>query len=538
MRSLAVLLLVVTACSTPRLADRELPPRPPSLRAAFEQMPAPATARVRVLSENTDAWAARWRTIEAAAKTVDVQYFIIEPDAYGLSLLGLLLEKQIAGATVRLMVDSRGTPGLTREFMGIKLLRDLADAGAEVRIYNPIETNVADAIASGDLRTLAASNHDKLVIVDKRVAVTGGRNISKDYLSDPRDLPGAYIDMDIFVEGETAAAALTEAFTSELKGTRAVKVDRGGGEEGRQALLCASAAMRLWLTDPAFTEEEIKALDDPAKREALALVYEGNVVAKLDYIPQPKAREVLRTLTRQLATLPHLRGALSRPVPNISAEPQQVRVLDTHSAEGPDTRNRVNENLLAAIQAAEHEVVIQSPYFVLTNRGMRAMEAAAARGVQITILTNSPTSSDSAITQAAFLLQWPELLARVKTARLFVIGEKRLMHAKVGVMDSQLAFVGSYNLDPLSMGVNGEVVTAAWSEDLAGKERALILGRIAQGPPNVVEYRIKRDDKGEVVRDDKSLPVVVYGPDDHCDKDALARVRRLNPVLELLAPLI
>jgi len=47
---------------------------------------------------------------------------------------------------------------------------------------------------------LAASNHDKLVIADNEWPSRRRRNISKDYLSDPRDLPGAYIDMDIFVE--------------------------------------------------------------------------------------------------------------------------------------------------------------------------------------------------------------------------------------------------------------------------------------------------------------------------------------------------
>src|SRR5688572_27441334 len=125
--------LAILSCATPQLGDKELPPRPPSLRAAFDQMPSPSKARLRVLSDNVDSWVSRWKTIEGADSRVDVQYFIIEPDAFGLSLLGLLYEKALDGKKVRLMVDSRGTPRLSRAFMGVDLLQEMARAGVDVR---------------------------------------------------------------------------------------------------------------------------------------------------------------------------------------------------------------------------------------------------------------------------------------------------------------------------------------------------------------------------------------------------------------------
>ena len=220
-------------------------------------MPTPATARLRILSDNGDAWVARWRALDAATESIDVQYFIVEPDAFGLSLLGVLYEKARAGVQVRLMVDSRGTFAVTRPYFGLNLLGQLVKAGAEVRVYNPLESQMGNAVASGDLRTLAASNHDKLIIVDHRVAITGGRNISKEYLVDPRDLPGAYIDMDVVVEGETAATALTEAFSSELKAKRAVRVTKSDNLASHDALLGAAQAMRLWLSDAPFNAAEL-----------------------------------------------------------------------------------------------------------------------------------------------------------------------------------------------------------------------------------------------------------------------------------------
>ena len=60
---------------------------------------------------------------------------------------------------------------------------------------------------------------------------------------------------------------------------------------------------------------------------------------------------------------------------------------------------------------------------------------AAGRGVRITILTNSPLSSDNAMSQAVFLEQWPELLARLPGARLFVTGDRHNLHGKLAVFD-------------------------------------------------------------------------------------------------------
>ena len=539
MRALLVAIItLVTACATPRLLDKDLPPVPASLRAAFEQMPSPAMARVRILSDNIDAWVARWHTIAAAQKTVDVQYFIIEPDAFGLSLLGLLYEKQRAGVQVRLMVDSRGTFGLTRPYFGLNLLGQLVGAGAQVRVYNPLETQVTDAIASGDLRTLAASNHDKLVIADGRIAITGGRNISKDYFVDSRDVPSAYIDMDILIEGERAARALTEAFSSELTAKRAKTLSKSENEASNDALLGAMHAMRLWLTQPSFTQAELLAMKVEAKRSDVAVTLEGSVVGAMDHIPPDAARKVIKSIASQLAALPHARGASTRvlaPIAEQADEGDELRILDTHSAGGATTRNRVNENLMIAVQGASREVLIQSPYFVLTPRALRTLELAAQRGVQIVILTNSPVSSDSPITQAAFLQQWPEILARVSTAKLYVVSESRLMHAKVGVIDGVLSFVGSYNLDPLSAGVNGEVLTAIWSERFATQQRDNIMDRIATG--KIREYTIHKDAQGTpVLRDGK--PIVTSGPDDHCDAEVLRKVRKLEFVLEFLAPLI
>ena len=104
-------------------------------------------------------------------------------------------------------------------------------------------------------------------------------------------------------------------------------------------------------------------------------------------------------------------------------------------------------------------------------------------------------------------------------------------------MDGVLSFVGSYNLDPLSAGVNGEVVTSVWSDEFAARQRALILDITERPSPQVHEYLIEKLPDGRpLLREGKA--VVRFGPKDHCSPEQLKKIERLEPVLELLAPLL
>ena len=83
---------------------------------------------------------------------------------------------------------------------------------------------------------------------------------------------------------------------------------------------------------------------------------------------------------------------------------------------------------------------MQSPYLVLSEEGIALLADAGRRGVAITVLTNSPVSSDNALSQAFFLEQWPDLLARVPGMRLFVGGSPHTLHGKSAVFDDQVTW--------------------------------------------------------------------------------------------------
>jgi cardiolipin synthase C len=144
---------------------------------------------------------------------------------------------------------------------------------------------------------------------------------------------------------------------------------------------------------------------------------------------------------------------------------------------------------------------------------------------------NSPTSSDSALSQAMFLEQWPELLARVRGLRIFARGDGRMVHAKVAVFDREIAVVGTYNLDPVSMGINSEVMIVIRSEDFARSVLSKIRADQRRGPPIFYEYEIARDPDGAPRRDGGGLPIVQFGPENHTDPAQWRKVRLLRALL-------
>ncbi len=533
MRSLLVCLAaVLTTCTC---AERQKPlPTRGSLTSTFAALPDRSQTPLRVLDDNTDAWLARLRLLEGAKTSIDTTYFIVEPDAFGLAWLGLLAEKARAGVKVRLMLDARGSFSFINSDEG-RALYAVADAGADVRLFHPVNSQLAKLVTKLDLKQGAASDHDKLIVVDGVVAMVGGRNIADDYLADPRDLKTAYTDMDVVVEGADIAAAVDMAFATEWE-RGGVAIEKGQRKDEADVLALALAAMRSWIASPAFTPAQLKSLDGIAEDDDrvvdIARVLEGSVVSQLAELPKDPARDRLRAICVELSGHRHLRGARG----DVKAIDVKAAVVDSVALEGIGD-HAIFDALVQSIVDAKTSVMLQTPYLVLSEMEVKALADASARGVDITIMTNSPLSSDSAPTQGAFLAQWPKLAARVPRARIFVISEERLMHAKVFVVDHRLSFVGSYNIDPLSRGVNSELVVATMSPAVAARLEGLVQVLIDRGPPRTYEYKIVRDERGNPVVNNGEV-AIAFGPDNHLDQKTLASAKAAQPFADLLHPFL
>ncbi len=106
-----------------------------------------------------------------------------------------------------------------------------------------------------------------------------------------------------------------------------------------------------------------------------------------------------------------------------------------------------------AIKAARREILIQNPYLLPDTEGIRALEEAVKRGVDVRIMVPSTDATDSPIVQHASHHHFGTLLQRgVKIYEY----DKTLLHQKLIVVDGLWSVVGSTNFDERSFELNDE----------------------------------------------------------------------------------
>ncbi|MFK5979649.1 MAG: cardiolipin synthase [Rhizobiaceae bacterium] len=119
---------------------------------------------------------------------------------------------------------------------------------------------------------------------------------------------------------------------------------------------------------------------------------------------------------------------------------------------GPTNRHMaMSQMFVTLITSARKELVITTPYFVPNEPIQSSLQAAAYRGVEVTIVL--PAKNDSKIVQGTSRSYYQELLnAGVK------IFEYRpgLLHAKTLTIDGEFSMIGSANIDRRSFDLNYE----------------------------------------------------------------------------------
>ncbi|PKO33832.1 MAG: cardiolipin synthase ClsB [Betaproteobacteria bacterium HGW-Betaproteobacteria-7] len=139
-------------------------------------------------------------------------------------------------------------------------------------------------------------------------------------------------------------------------------------------------------------------------------------------------------------------------------------------------RNDILHAYIEAIEAAREEILIANAYFLPGVRFGLALQAAAKRGVKITILLQGKTDHQL----LRFATQALYSLVLEQGIRIFEY-EKSFMHAKVAVIDGEWATVGSSNIDPFSLLLAKEANLVVHDRDFAGQLRASIQAAMLDG---------------------------------------------------------
>ena len=120
-------------------------------------------------------------------------------------------------------------------------------------------------------------------------------------------------------------------------------------------------------------------------------------------------------------------------------------------SQGRPGRNVIYRELLEHIARAKTRIAVATPYFIPPRRLLKALKAAALRGVQVHLMLAK--TSDVALADTVSRRYFPSLLRyNIHIYQYLPV----MYHAKLAIIDDSWAMVGSMNLDYLSLLRNRE----------------------------------------------------------------------------------
>ena len=148
---------------------------------------------------------------------------------------------------------------------------------------------------------------------------------------------------------------------------------------------------------------------------------------------------------------------------NVSSPIWSRLILD-----GPNsTLDNLNKLLVGIISAAQHQVLIMTPYFLPTFDVIGALIGAKLRGIEVQILL--PGQNNISLVHWAMQNTLKQLLEAGLDIRY---QPAPFVHSKLLLIDNHYALVGSANLDPRSLRLNYELGLEIFSEEVNAELRS------------------------------------------------------------------
>lgn len=449
-----LIVMVLASCGTSR---RDAAPLP-TVGFVSEQSIAQAcrqrtvrgngTSGFEMLTDGEDAFLARLAMVEAAQRTLDMQYFIWKDDVVGTVFADRLLAAADRGVRVRLLLDI--TTDAQKEVGSAALA---AHPNIQVGFFNPI-TEMKGIFAGnpipiiGEIDRMQCRMHNKLMIADNAVVIGGGRNLGDMYFGIHRH--HNMRDLDFIAVGPVVDAS-TKSFDLFW----------------RSPLTCLDDQAKV--TDR--ERKKLQSLRDHVARKKRSLARKNNS-------PFPTAL----TRAESLSILRRMAGRMIWADYEFVADPPE-RMLQQTRVTSPTARK-----VETALRNARSGVVMHAAYFIPQNDTLELLRRISARNVEVRVLTNSLASIDGLAAMAGIAnrrvdaldtgIGLYEMNARAPSREDYIRAKHPTpmgMHTKGIVVDNRTSFIGSYNMDPRSKYINTETGVIIHSGAFAARLKSYLL---------------------------------------------------------------
>lgn len=417
----------------------------------------PGESGFAIIRYGQPALAARIALSDLAEKSLDVQYYIWEADATGRILADRLVRAADRGVRVRVLLDDINLSGRDARVAALD-----AHPNIEIRIFNPFSSRRFRALDFAvDLARVNHRMHNKMMIMDNALSLVGGRNVGAHYFAAHAE--SNFRDLDI-VSGGPLVRETTSVFERFWNGAWSVPVSDLVGE--------------------CYTEGDCQAAIGVIRDEI-----------RQDNYPFPLEVETQKLIDRLESIFADFVWA-----------PGEIVWEDPSSIYEGISEGRMNKALYERLRTLEHELLIESAYFVPRTVGVDATGRLAERGVNVRVLTNSLAANDVLAAHAGYSKYRKALLENgvelyelrpypgAVDKKIVSAESKAALHTKAIVFDRKDVFIGSFNLDPRSAAINTEAGIYVQSPELAGQ----VVDFMEEGVAPENAFRVLLDDNSDL----------------------------------------
>ncbi len=163
--------------------------------AGVTGMPLIPGNRVVIYNNGDEFFPAMLEAIESATQSITMEQYIFWDDEVGRRFAEAFAQQARRGVSVKLLLDAIGSSTL-----GDDIFKILENSGCQLAWFRPIQWYT--------LKRAHTRNHRKSIIIDGRIAFTGGAGLAVQWLGSAMD-PTEWRDVQIGIEGPAAMAQQT-----------------------------------------------------------------------------------------------------------------------------------------------------------------------------------------------------------------------------------------------------------------------------------------------------------------------------------------